>query len=226
MASAEAIDTVLAERCDVLAVGPGLGQGAGVRALVRAIVERATVSLVLDADGLNAFADDATGLVGRDGRDLIITPHPGEMARLIGTTIDHVQTHRVEVARELATTRELYVVLKGARTVVATPTGAVLINVTGNPGMATGGTGDVLAGVVAAWLAQLLDAEAACAVGVFLHGLAGDLAAAEQGEEGLIASDLANHLGPAVLALHEEAAANDAPRFRRHSSGAAKDAAE
>ena len=99
---------------------------------------------------INRAADDAAGLVGRDGRDLIITPHPGEMARLIGTTIDHVQTHRVEVARELATTRELYVVLKGARTVVATPAGAVWINVTGNPGMATGGTGDVLAGVVAA----------------------------------------------------------------------------
>ena len=201
MVSAEAVETVLSERCDVLVVGPGLGQGAGARALVRALVARATVPLVLDADGLNAFADDAAGLVGRDGRDLIITPHPGEMARLTGVTIDHVQTHRVEVARELATTRTLYVVLKGARTVVATPQGAVLINVTGNPGMATGGTGDVLAGVVAAWLAQLLDAEAACALGVFLHGLAGDLAAAEQGEVGLIASDLAHHLGPAVLNL-------------------------
>ena len=199
--SAEAVDTVLAARCDVLAVGPGLGQGAGVRSLVRALVERATVPLVLDADGLNAFADDPTGLVGREGRDLIITPHPGEMARLIDTTIEDVQTHRVDVARELAKTRELYVVLKGARTVVATPSGAVLINVTGNPGMATGGTGDVLAGVVAAWLAQLLDAEAACALGVLLHGLAGDLAAAEQGEEGLIASDLADHLGPAILDL-------------------------
>ena len=221
MVSAEAVDTVLAERCDVLAVGPGLGQGVGARALVRALVERATVPLVLDADGLNAFADDAAGLVGRDGRDLIITPHPGEMARLIGTTIDHVQTHRVEVARELATTRELYVVLKGARTVVATPAGAVLINVTGNPGMATGGTGDVLAGVVAAWLAQLLDAEAACGLGVFLHGLAGDLAAAEQGEVGLIASDLVNHLGPAVLALHDPSESDESPTLRRQRLRAA-----
>jgi len=209
MVSAEAVDTVLAERCDVLAVGPGLG------------LERATVPLVLDADGLNAFADDAAGLVGRDGRDLIITPHPGEMARLIGTTIDHVQTHRVEVARELATTRELYVVLKGARTVVATPAGAVLINVTGNPGMATGGTGDVLAGVVAAWLAQLLDAEVACGLGVFLHGLAGDLAAAEQGEVGLIASDLVNHLGPAVLALHDPSESDESPTLRRQRLRAA-----
>ena len=201
MVSADAVETILAERCDVLAVGPGLGQSAGARALVRALVDQTKMPLVLDADGLNAFADDAAGLVGRDGRDLVITPHPGEMARLMGTTIDHVQTHRVEVARELATTRALYVVLKGARTVVATPEGAVSINVTGNPGMATGGTGDVLAGVVAAWLAQLLDAEAACVLGVFLHGLAGDLAAAEQGEVALIASDVADHLGPAVLHL-------------------------
>ena len=202
--SADAVETILAERCDVLAVGPGLGQSAGARAFVRALVDRTRMPLVLDADGLNAFADDAAGLVGRDGRDLVITPHPGEMARLMGTTVDHVQTHRVEVARELATTRALYVVLKGARTVVATPQGTVLINVTGNPGMATAGTGDVLAGVVAAWLARLLDAETACALGVFLHGLAGDLAAAEQSEVALIASDLADHLGPAVLALTSE----------------------
>ena len=174
MVSAAAAEAVLAERCDVLAVGPGLGRGEEVRALVRALVARSTVPLVLDADGLNAFADDPTGLAGRDGRDLIVTPHPGEMARLTGTTVDHVQTHRVEVARELATARQLYVVLKGARTIVATPEGTVLINLTGNPGMATGGTGDVLTGVVAAWLPQLLDAEAACALGVFLHGLAGD----------------------------------------------------
>ena len=202
--AAEAAETVLAERCDVLAVGPGLGQGTGARALVRALVERASVPLVLDADGLNAFADDAKGLAGRAGRDLIITPHLGEMARLVGTTIERVRTHRVEVARELATSRALYVVLKGARTVVATPDGAVLINMTGNPGMATGGTGDVLTGVVAAWLAQLLDAEAACGLGVFLHGLAGDLAAAEYGEVALIASDLADHLGAAVLNLTAE----------------------
>ena len=201
MVSVEAVEAVLAERCDVLAVGPGLGQGPGVRAFVHALVERATVPLVLDADAVNAFAADPAALAGRDGRDLIITPHPGEMARLVGTTVEHVQTHRVEVARELATTRGLHVVLKGARTVVATPEGAVSINMTGNPGMATGGTGDVLTGVVAAWLAQLLDAEAACRLGVLLHGLAGDLAAHEQGEVGLIASDLADHLGSAVLDL-------------------------
>jgi len=220
MVAAEAVEMVLAERCDVLAVGPGLGQGPGVRAFVRALVERARVPLVIDADGLNAFADDAAGLAGRDGSDVIITPHPGEMARLVGTTIDHVQTHRVEVARELATTRALFVVLKGARTVVATPDGAVLINMTGNPGMATGGTGDVLTGVVAAWVAQLLDAETACALAVCLHGLAGDLAATKQGEVALIASDLANHLGAAVLSLTADDAGvlPASPSFRASSA--------
>ena len=126
------------------------------------------------------------------------------MARLIGGTIDHVQQHRVEVARDLATSRRLYVVLKGARTVVATPDGAVWINVTGNPGMATGGTGDVLTGVVAAWVAQLVETETACALAVCVHGMAGDLAAAAQGEVGMIASDLGQALGPALQQLSEE----------------------
>ena len=202
--AASAADRVLAERCDVLAIGPGLGLGTEVQRAVRALVDRSTVPLVLDADALTAFADQPEALVGRDGRDLIITPHPGEMARLIGGTIDHVQQHRVEVARDLATSRRLYVVLKGSRTVVATPDGAVWINVTGNPGMATGGTGDVLTGVVAAWVAQLVETETACALAVCVHGMAGDLAAAAQGEVGMIASDLGQALGPALQQLSEE----------------------
>ena len=196
-----AADAVLAERCDVLAIGPGLGQGPGVREVVRALVQRSTVPVVLDADALNAFIDDPAALAGRDDRDVIVTPHPGEMARLTGATSQHVQRYRLEVARDLATTQRLYVVLKGARTLVATPEGAVWVNVTGNPGMATGGTGDVLTGVVAAWLAQLGDATRACALGVHLHGLAGDLAAERHGEVGMIASDLAGQLGPAVRDL-------------------------
>jgi len=199
--SADAVETLLAERCDVLAVGPGLGRSAGAKTLVRTLVKQATVPIVLDADGLNAFSDDAAGLVGREGQPLIITPHAGEMARLIGSTVDYVQTNRMEVALELATSRSVYVILKGARTVVATPEGTVLINVTGNPGMATGGTGDVLTGVVAGWLAQLADAERACVLGVFLHGMAGDLAVVEQGQGAVIASDLVDKIGPAVTSL-------------------------
>jgi NAD(P)H-hydrate epimerase len=204
LVTAEAAAAVLAQRCDVIAVGPGLGEGDGPRAFVHALLRTATTPLVLDADALNACAGDPSLLAGRDGRDLIITPHPGEMARLTGTTVDHVQTHRIEVARDLATAQQIYVVLKGARTVVATPAGVVWVNLTGNPGMATGGTGDVLTGVVAAWLAQLLDADAACTLGVFLHGMAGDLAADRHGEVALIATDVADHLGPALLDLDRD----------------------
>ena len=120
-----------------------------------------------------------------------------------------VNGSNIEVARDLATSRRLYVVLKGSRTVVATPDGAVWINVTGNPGMATGGTGDVLTGVVAAWVAQLVETETACALAVCVHGMAGDLAAAAQGEVGMIASDLGQALGAAVQQLSADGGATD-----------------
>src|SRR5204862_6800162 len=110
------------------------------------------------------------------------TPHPGEMARLVGSGSDEVQANRIEVASDFATTHHVYVVLKGHRTVIATPEGRVFINPTGNPGMATGGTGDVLTGMIAAWLGQLLDAEAACRLAVFLHGAAGDIAESAEGQ--------------------------------------------
>jgi NAD(P)H-hydrate epimerase len=176
-----AVDTVLALRQDVIACGPGLGRGDEAAAFVRALVDRSPVPLVLDADAVLAFAGDAGRLVGRDERHIVITPHPGEMARLVGKTIEEVQADRVSIASEFAATHQVYVVLKGHRTVIASPSGAVAINPTGNPGMATGGTGDVLTGMIAAWLAQLLDAEAACRLAVFLHGAAGDLAAGHEG---------------------------------------------
>src|SRR5207253_1203061 len=140
-------------------------------------------------------------LVGREERDVIITPHPGEMARLIGATIEDVQAHRIEVATDFAATHRVYVVLKGHRTLIATPDGRVFINPTGNPGMATGGTGDVLAGMIGAWVAQLLDAEAACKLAVYLHGMAGDLAEADEGEVAMTSADLAGHIGDAILEL-------------------------
>jgi NAD(P)H-hydrate epimerase len=123
------------------------------------------------------------------------------MARLAGMSTQEVQAHRVDVARDFAATRQVYVVLKGYRTLVATPEGRVFINPVGNPGMATGGTGDVLTGMIAAWLAQLLDAEAACKLAVYLHGLAGDLAKADEGEIAMTAGDVADRLGDAVLEL-------------------------
>jgi NAD(P)H-hydrate epimerase len=181
MVIAGAIERVLELRHDVIACGPGLGRGPHVEEFVRALVERADIPLVLDADALIALAQDPTQLMGREERDVIITPHPGEMARLIGSSIDEVQSSRIDVASEFATTHHLYVVLKGHRTIIATPEGRIFINPTGNAGLATGGTGDVLTGMIAAWLAQLLDAEAACRLAVFLHGAAGDLAEASEG---------------------------------------------
>ncbi len=196
-----ALDAVLGRGHDVIAAGPGLGAGPEQRAFVAGLVDQATVPLVLDADALNAFAGDAPRLVGREGQAIIITPHPGEMARLVGTSVADVQRHRIDVARGFATTHQLYVVLKGHRTIIATPEGRVFINRTGNPGMATGGSGDVLTGMIAAWLAQLMDAEAACKLAVYLHGAAGDLAEADEGEVAMTAGDILAHLGDAVLEL-------------------------
>ncbi len=206
--TADAVERVLAIPTDVMAMGPGLGSGAGVRAFVHAVVERVGVPVVLDADALNAFSgDDAQRLGGRDGHDVIITPHPGEMARLLGTTIEAVQDDRIAAARGFAEAHQLHVVLKGHRTLVAAPEGTVAINMTGNPGMATGGTGDVLTGVIAGWFGQLLDAEGAARLGVYLHGHAGDLAMADLGEVALTASDLLVHLGDAVLEVSADPAA-------------------
>src|SRR5687768_11722774 len=129
--TAAGVDAILEMRHDVIACGPGLGREPAVAAFVRALVERSTVPLVLDADAITVLADDPGVLLGREERDVIITPHPGEMARLIGASVDEVQSNRLDVATEFATTHHLYVVLKGHRTVIATPEGHVFINPTG-----------------------------------------------------------------------------------------------
>jgi NAD(P)H-hydrate epimerase len=196
-----ALERVLSLAADVIAVGPGLGQSPSTAAFVHGLLERAGVPLVLDADALNSFASEPERLMGRDGLDVVITPHPGEMARLLNVAIEAVQHDRLRYAREFASTHRVHVVLKGHRTIIATPDGRAFVNLTGNAGMATGGTGDVLTGMIAAWLAQLLDAEAACKLAVYLHGSAGDLAEADEGEVALTAGDLAGRLGDAVLEL-------------------------
>jgi hydroxyethylthiazole kinase-like uncharacterized protein yjeF len=200
--AASALECVLALEQDVIAAGPGLGTGPDVTAFVRELIERSESPLVLDADALNALATDPDVLQSGGGsRPVIITPHPGEMARLVNTSVDEVQASRVDVARDFAVAHQIYVVLKGYRTLIATPEGKVFINPLGNPGMATGGTGDVLTGVLAGWLAHLLDAEAACKIAVYLHALAGDLTEADEGEVAMTAGDLVAHLGDAVLEL-------------------------
>ncbi len=195
------VDRIVDLARDVMAIGPGLGQARSTKEFIRALVDRATCPVVIDADGLNAFTDDPDRLAGREGRDILITPHPGEMARLVGMSTDEVQASRLEIARNFASAHHVYVVLKGHRTLIATPDAKVFINPTGNAGMATGGTGDVLTGMIAAWLAQLLDAEAACKLAVYLHGLAGDLAEADEGEVAMTAGDLAGHLGDAIMEI-------------------------
>ena len=196
-----AASAVMAIDADVIVAGPGLGRGEGVTTFVRELLDKYDGPLVLDADALNAFADEPSLLVGREGRDLIITPHPGEMARLVGCSVEDLQADRIGMATDFAKRHHLYVVLKGYRTLVVTPDEKVFVNPTGCAGMATGGTGDVLAGMLGAWLGQLLDAEAACRLAVYLHGSAGELADADNGEVSMTAGDLVDHIGDAILEL-------------------------
>ncbi len=186
---------LLASR-SVLALGPGLGQSAAVQAEVRRLVAASPVPVVLDADGLNAFAGQPKTLAKRKAA-LVITPHPGEAARLLDCSVPEVEADRLAAARRLAREADAVAVLKGHRTVIAAPDGVAFLNSTGNPGMATGGMGDVLTGLIAGLLAQHAEPLDAAVLGVYLHGLAADLAVDEgdESEESLVASAVLAHLG-------------------------------
>ncbi len=177
---------------NVLAMGPGLSTYPETQQFVRAVLAECALPVILDADGLNAFVGRADELNKRKAAALAVTPHPGEMARLRGCATRDVQSQRLDVALQAAARWRAYVVLKGYHTIVATPGGSALINSTGNPGMATAGTGDVLTGMLAGLTAQFGTErwEKVLGMGVYLHGLAGDLAAARVGEAPMIASDL------------------------------------
>jgi hydroxyethylthiazole kinase-like uncharacterized protein yjeF len=185
-----------------LALGPGLGQEEETAAAIRRLVARSALPLVLDADGINAFAGRA-GELGRAlaGREAVLTPHPGELGRLLGMPTAEVQADRLGASRRAARETSAVVVLKGRRSLVATPGGDVHVNPTGNAAMATGGTGDVLTGIVAALLAQGLPALDAARLGVYLHGLAGDVAVEEGGLHGRAAEDLVSALPAAFRRL-------------------------
>jgi len=174
-----------------LAIGPGLSTNNETQEFIRAVVGKRTVPIVLDADGLNAFAGRAAELKKPDGV-LGLTPHPGEMARLLSCEIKDVQARRVELALKSAVDWNAIVILKGHQTVVASPSSEAYINSTGNPGMGTGGTGDVLTGMLAGLTAQfgVNDWARLLAFGVYLHGLAGDIAYVDHYEAPLMASDL------------------------------------
>jgi len=191
----------LAQNRTVIAVGPGLSSSdESTRAFVRELVQQRTTPMVIDADGLNALAPWPEELKGSDELPIILTPHPGEMARLIGKTNADVQADRIGVAREFATKHHVIVVLKGSRSLIAAPDGNVYVNPTGNAGMATAGSGDVLTGLIAGLLAQSPeDALGATITGVYLHGLAGDIAARKLGMRSLIASDIIANLSEAIL---------------------------
>ncbi len=187
----------------VVAVGPGISRETETSEFVRTMVARYELPMVVDADGLNAFEGCADKLHGRD-HPLVITPHPGEMARLCGTTVQDVLRDRINMARTFAREHQCITVLKGHRTLVADPGGEIWVNTTGNPGMATGGTGDILTGIVAGFMAQnqhrLLDSVLAS---VYLHGLAGDVMRETLGEQCLVATDLLTGLPEAFRRVRE-----------------------
>ena len=176
---------------DVLAIGPGLGRFTGDIEWLRRLWEETACPLVLDADGLNILAEvDYSNWAQRE-HPVILTPHPGEMARLAGRSTAEVQTDRIGLALAYASEHQVTLVLKGAHTVIATPGGQVYVNTTGHPGMGTGGAGDVLTGVISGLLAQGLNAAQAATFGVYLHGLAGEKVARErENPVSLIAGDM------------------------------------
>lgn len=187
--AAQPIILELAESANVLLVGPGLGVAGDVPQLVQKLIHQISIPMVIDADGLNIIANNPEILEQAAGA-LVFTPHPGEMARLTKMSVADVQANRVEVARTYAQRWGATVVLKGARTVVAAPDGQIYINVTGNPSLATGGTGDVLAGMIAGFIGQGLTPEAAAVTAVYIHGRAADKLVAEYGKAGMLAGDL------------------------------------
>ncbi|RRA48881.1 NAD(P)H-hydrate dehydratase [Acidipila sp. EB88] len=188
----------LLKKKSVIAVGPGLGESEQAAGLVWALVERAEVPLVLDADALNLVAKDMPRFrerANRDGQRVVMTPHPGEMARLAGMSIAEVQKDRIGLARRFAMEYGVTLVLKGWRTLVAHPDGMVAVNTTGNPGLAKGGSGDMLTGIVAAFVAQYPDKlELAVEAAVFMHGLAADIAVRAQDEHTLLVTDVLQNL--------------------------------
>jgi hydroxyethylthiazole kinase-like uncharacterized protein yjeF len=190
----------------VLAIGPGLGQKTGTQKFIRGLVRGTELPTILDADGLNAFTAQADALRERKSRFLAITPHPGEMARLLGVKNSDVQKDRVKIASEAASRWNAFVLLKGFHTILAGPDGQIFVNTTGNPGLAKGGSGDVLAGVLAALTAQFGTGDwlRVLALGAWLHGKAAETLVEDADESGIVAAEVARALPHARRELLEE----------------------
>ena len=195
----------LAKTMTVVAIGPGIGRHPETAQFVHQAAAQTNVPLVIDADGLNAF-DGHTDKLDGSKRSLVLTPHPGEMSRLAGISIKAVQADRLKIARDFARQHHLILVLKGNRTIVALPDGTAWVNPTGNPGMATGGTGDILTGMTAGIIGQMQNDVARAAIAaVYMHGLAGDVAVETMGEHSLVATDLLNALPEAYRRATKQA---------------------
>jgi hydroxyethylthiazole kinase-like uncharacterized protein yjeF len=191
---------------DAVAIGPGMGQSDEARAMIGDLLARLVVPAVVDADGLNAMARDRS-LLKKTTAPLVLTPHPGEMGRLTGRSAKDVQAMRWEIAQQFAAEHGAVTVLKGAGTVIAEPSGRLWINSTGNPGMARGGMGDALTGLIGGLLAQGFTPPDAARAGVFLHGLAGDIARDSFGEQAMLVTDLIDQTGAAFQRLRRTATA-------------------
>ena len=189
-----------AERCDAVAMGPGMSQNRETQQLIRSLVMKLKKPMVIDADGINALAGHADTLK-KATAGTVLTPHPGEMARLTGSQIEHIERSRKDVALAFASEYNTVLVLKGRETVVASPSGEVYVNRTGNAGMASGGTGDILTGMIASFIGQKASPFDAAVLGVYFHGLAGDLAVKEKGPLSLLATDLLQKLPEALKTL-------------------------
>jgi len=194
-----AIDALLGT-CSVCAVGPGMSRYQEASTILRFILQNSGVPILVDADGINALASDAEVLKDRQV-PIVITPHPRELARLTGRTVEEIQHDRSGMASHYATKWGVTIVLKGHNTVVACPGGDIYINGSGNPGMATAGSGDVLSGIIAGLIAQGLKPQKAAIAGAYIHGRAGDRAALQLGQRGMIAGDLIDHLPYTLLDL-------------------------
>ena len=190
----------LVEGKEALVIGPGLGVNSEVRGLVVRLIEESPIPLIIDADGLNVIAGHLE-ILKRARSPLILTPHPGEMARLLKKNSAHVQGNRVGVASGFAKEHTVTVVLKGARTVIAGADDTLFVNTTGNPGMATAGTGDLLSGVIGGLVGQGYDPVGAAVLGVYLHGLAGDRVAEAKGEIGMVATDILEEVPQALSSI-------------------------
>jgi len=192
----------LCDRMDLVVMGPGLSLDEQTQKLVRTLTERIPVPFLLDGDGITAVSQ-APDILKKRKAETILTPHPGEMARLTGKNIAEIKKNRIEVLQETSGALKAIIVLKGAHTIVGMPDGRVWINLTGNPGMATAGSGDVLTGSISAMFSRGFSIEQAAKIGVFIHGLAGDIVAEEKGEDGIVAGDLMEALPLAVKNYRE-----------------------